>query len=230
MILPSTWPFINPFMGFGRFGQGISRRDRNLEPGRIHRKVERLELAHAGHRVIRLHADARPRRRHRFHAVRPRGPSARAKCVQTPFETLPAHQGENGVDSIGSECARGGQDIAAASVHRGSGAQSPNQHLPVVTGCRCQNPRSAKLGKLDGEGSHAARAAVNDHRFVLADLEGVVDSLQRRQSGGRDRARLLQAEPLRESARLCPHPPPRTPHRIRPSGWQSCTHRPRPQP
>jgi hypothetical protein len=57
-------------------------------------------------------------------------------------------------------------------------------------------PGSAQLCELDCESAHTSRCAVNQHAFALLDVQYIINTLERCESGGGDGAGVLEVERL----------------------------------
>src|SRR5262245_53938090 len=82
------------------------------------------------------------------------------------------------------------------AVHRKIGTQASHQLDAVRARRGCKHPRSAKLCKLNGERSDAARCCVNDDSLVLPEMERVIDPLESGEPGRSNRAGVLEVKRL----------------------------------
>src|SRR5207244_10269738 len=102
---------------------------------------------------------------------------AATQRVEAAGQLLASDEGEHGVDSVGREGARGGDDVVPLTVDRLVGAEASCEGDAVASGRRGQHTRAAQFGELQCEHADVAACAVNDHALTVLDLERVVDAL-----------------------------------------------------
>src|SRR5437016_11425329 len=98
--------------------------DRHLKVAVLDGAAQPLELADAGNGVVRLDGDALALPGLGLDAVRICGAAAFTQRVEAAGQLLASDEGQHGVDSVGREGARGGDDVVPLTVDRLVGAEA----------------------------------------------------------------------------------------------------------
>jgi hypothetical protein len=183
-------------MGRRGIDQQESLGDRDLELHRLDRPVEPLEFADPGLPVIGNDLHAAPLLRLRFDPIRIGQPAVASQRIERAFERVATNQRQNGIDPSGGETSCRFFEVIMLAIDHNVGPHLAYQLDALETRTRCEHARPAQLGELDGQRSDSAGSAVNDDAFAFLDVQGVIDALHGREPGGRDRAGVLEIEPL----------------------------------
>src|SRR4029077_288486 len=100
--------------------------------------------------------------------------------IDAGLERLATGERQHRIDAAGRELAGGGADVAVPPIDRGACAQTLDEGDSVLARCRREHLRAAQSRKLQREAADRTRGAVNDESLSWLDVQGVVDSLQRR--------------------------------------------------
>ena len=175
-------------------GKGVGRRDRDFRFRVLHGAAEAFELANTGDRVVGLDLDAGPLAGLGLDAVRVRDSASRSEGIDAALQRIATRKPEHGIDATRFEAARDVHEVGSPPVHGRVGAQVAYEGQAVLTPCGRDHPCAAQLRELDRERAHAAGRAVDDQRLAPLHVQCVVDALEGREPGGRDRAGVLQVE------------------------------------
>src|SRR5262249_6531672 len=139
---------------------------------------------------------AAPPLRLRLDSVRIGQAAARFERVESSFQGIAARKSKDGIDAIRRKMGCRPCNVLMPAVHCKIGTQASYQLDAIHARRGCKHARPAKLGKLDGERSNAARRSVDDHSLVLLEMERVINPLECGEPRRRDRASMLEVKRL----------------------------------
>jgi len=120
---------------------------------------------------------------------------AGSQGVNATLESVSACERQHGIDPCGGELMGGACNVAMAAVNDGIGAQPLHEGESVLAGSRGEDFDAAQLRELQREIPDTTGCTVNDECLAGLQMQGVVDSLDRREPGGCNRSSLPEAEP-----------------------------------
>src|SRR6202171_5605709 len=159
------------------------RGDGHLELHRLDGTVEALELLCARDCVVAENTDPVPRLGFRFDST--------GKCNTTPvsqgadaaLERISACERQHGIYPRGGELMGGGRNVTLAAVYDRFGPQALHEGESVLAGSRGEHSHSAQLRELQREIADTTGGTVNDECLARLQMQGIVDSLARREPG-----------------------------------------------
>jgi hypothetical protein len=160
-------------------GKGLGNCDHRLST--YDSALQALEFADACHRVIGEDFDTRTLLGLGIDAIGVRYSPALSDGIDAALD-FGTDQGENGIDALGREALRDGDDVTGPVIDDLVGAEPAGEIRSVIAGRGSENAPAMPLGELDGKAADAACCTVDDDAFALVEVDRVLDPLQSRVS------------------------------------------------
>src|SRR2546428_10283954 len=171
---------VDPNLSLRRAIERIRRRDRYPNLRLRSRLRERLELPGTVLAVVRDQSGVRPSTRLWLDAIRIGDATVRANEVDASLEPLPPSKGEDRIEPAGSECFQAADLLPAARIDHLAGAEPSDEARGLWSGCRPKHVGAPERCELHGEGTDYPRRPEDQDGLAPAQMQCIVDPLERR--------------------------------------------------